>query len=71
MRKTIYHLHASIHMSIALLADLHNRPYQIIMDSLTVHRPDMICIAGDLIYSNAPTDDTLVIQRENTTFCHF
>ena len=58
-------------MSIALLADLHNRPYQIIMDSLTVHRPDMICIAGDLIYSNAPTDDTLVIQRENTTFCHF
>ena len=57
MKETIYHLHALIHMSIALLTDLHNRPYQSIIDSLTVHRPDMICIAGDLIYSITSTED--------------
>lgn len=65
MKETIYHLHAPIHMSIALLTDLHNRPYQSIIDSLTVHRPDMICIAGDLIYSITTTEDTPAIQRES------
>ena len=65
MRETNYHLQAPIHLSIALLADLHNRPYQSIIDSLTVHRPDMICIAGDLIYSITPTEDTPVVQIES------
>ena len=65
MKEVIYHLHAPIHMNIALLTDLHNKPYQSIIDSLTVHRPDMICIAGDLIYSITPIGDTPVIQRES------
>ena len=65
MKEVIYHLHAPIHMNIALLTDLHNKPYQSIIDSLTVHRPDMICIAGDLIYSITPTGNTPVIQRES------
>ena len=65
MRETNYHLQAPIHLSIALLDDLHNGPYQSIIDSLTVHRPDMICIAGDLIYSITPTEDTPVVQIES------
>ena len=65
LKETIYHLHAPIHTNITLLTDLHNRPYQSIIDSLTVHRPDMICIAGDLIYSITPIGDTPVIQRES------
>lgn len=65
LKETIYHLHAPIHTNIALLTDLHNRPYQSIIDSLTVHRPDTICIAGDLIYSITPIGDTPFIQRES------
>lgn len=48
MRETRYHVGAPC--SIALLTDLHNRPCRTVLDSLAVNRPDIICVAGDLVH---------------------
>lgn len=42
---------------LALLADLHGRPYQSVIDSLQRHKPELICIAGDIIYGVQPEDN--------------
>lgn len=47
MQETRYHL--NMPCSIALLADLHNRPCQNILASLQINHPDIICIAGDIV----------------------
>ena len=47
MQETRYHV--NMPCSVALLADLHNRPCQDILASLTANCPDIICIAGDLV----------------------
>ena len=47
MQETRYHV--NMPCSVALLADLHNRPCQDILASLTSNCPDIICIAGDLV----------------------
>lgn len=41
--------HLSTPLTIALIADLHDRPYEKIMVSLSDRKPDIIAIAGDLI----------------------
>lgn len=41
----------------ALLADLHGRPYQSVEESLRRHNPDLICIVGDILYGTHPEDD--------------
>ena len=35
---------------LALLSDLHGRPYQEAVFSLQRNKPDIICITGDIIY---------------------
>ena len=47
MQETRYHV--NMPCSVALLADLHNRPCQEILDSLKANQPDIICIAGDIV----------------------
>ena len=42
---------------IALLSDLHGRPTDRIIESLKSHKPDFICIAGDILYGTSPRDD--------------
>lgn len=42
---------------LALLSDLHGRPYQETISSLKQHKPDIICIAGDIVYGIWPDDD--------------
>ena len=42
---------------LALLSDLHGRPYHQVIASLQKNKPDMICIAGDIIYGVWPEDD--------------
>ncbi len=42
---------------IALLADLHGRPYQTVIDSLAAQHPSLICLAGDFIYGSWPEDN--------------
>ena len=42
---------------IALLADLHGRPFQTVIESIRRRMPDLICIVGDIIYGTHPEDD--------------
>ena len=62
MTETIYHL--PVPVTVALLADLHDRPYFSIMQSLSDHRPAIICIAGDVVFGDPPKDGRLLIQTQ-------
>lgn len=55
MTETVYTLPGV--PKLALLSDLHARPYQHVTDSLRKNRPEMICIAGDCFYGSRPEDD--------------
>ena len=56
--------------SIALLADFHNGDPEPVLLSLYEHRPDLIAIAGDLIYGSQPrspapdTEPELVLKSQ-------
>jgi len=41
---------------LALLSDLHGRPYQEAVSAVRCFRPEMICITGDLITGSLPED---------------
>ena len=62
MTETIYHL--PVPATVALLADLHDRPYFSIIQSLSDHRPAIICIAGDVVFGDPPKDGRLLIQTQ-------
>ena len=62
MTETIYHL--PVPATVALLADLHDRPYFSIIQSLSDHRPAIICIAGDVVFGDPPKDGSLLIQTQ-------
>jgi hypothetical protein len=53
--ETVYRM--NIPASVALLGDLHGRPWQAVVGSLQKHKPEIICIAGDVLYGRHPTDD--------------
>lgn len=55
MLDTIYRI--SNAPRLALLGDLHNHPYSHILSSLRAHRPEIIMIAGDIVYGAHPKDD--------------
>ena len=55
MVETVYKIKGA--PRIALLADLHGRPYDHIISSLQQHKPSLICLAGDFIYGSWPEDD--------------
>lgn len=55
MVETIYKIAGSPRL--ALLADLHGRPYDHIISSLQGHKPSLTCLAGDFIYGSWPEDD--------------
>ena len=62
MRETIYKYRTPLR--IALLADLHDRPFERVTRSLKKRKPDMICIAGDVIHRlPTPAENSLVIYR--------
>ena len=62
MTETIYHL--PVPATVALLADLHDRPYFSIIQSLSDRRPAIICIAGDVVFGDPPKDGRLLIQTQ-------
>lgn len=64
MKDTIYTLRAPVRMTVALLSDLHNRPFQDALSSLNAHRPDVICFAGDLVEGYMPRCDGLILQTQ-------
>ena len=49
MRETVYRIPAPVKKRIALVTDLHNRPYKKVIRSLRRRRPDLIAVAGDLM----------------------
>ena len=61
MKDTIYKYNTPLR--IALLADLHDREFEWIIDSLKAHKPDIICIAGDLVHRVDLNTDGLVIDQ--------
>ena len=61
MKDTIYNYNTPLR--IALLADLHDREFGWITDSLKTHNPDIICIAGDVVHRVDLITDGLVINR--------
>ena len=52
MRDTVYRFNVPV--SIALVSDLHDRPADDVISSLRQHRPELICIAGDLFQGFRP-----------------
>ena len=50
MKNTVYRF--PVPLRIALLADLHDKPFGEIASSLSEHKPDIICVAGDLQWEN-------------------
>lgn len=55
MVETTYHIPGAPRL--ALLADLHGRPYDHIISSLQAHRPSLVCVVGDILYGSHPEDD--------------
>ena len=55
MVETTYHIPNAPRL--ALLADLHGRPYDHVIASVRAHGPELICIAGDILYGSHPEDD--------------
>ena len=55
MRETTYRLEVPV--SLALLGDLHGQPWQGVVNSLRRNQPEVIAIAGDIVYGQHPTDD--------------
>ena len=52
MKETFYQL--NVPCRIALIADTHNHPVQGLISSLEKNKPDVICIAGDIIRGYLP-----------------
>lgn len=61
MRDTIYRYNTPLR--IALLADLHDREFGWITNSLKAHKPEIICIAGDVVHRVDTNTDGLVIGQ--------
>ena len=71
MHETIYTL-LSCPVSIALLSDLHNRPFAPVIASLQRHKPTLIAITGDILYGSQPegTESPLDTQENVLSFLH-
>lgn len=69
MVETTYHIPGAPRL--ALLADLHGRPYDHIISSLAAHRPSLICLAGDFIYGSHPVDDRSPLEAQENVLPFF
>ena len=49
MRESVYRV-PGCPVSVALLSDLHERPFAPVAASLRDRRPELICVAGDFFY---------------------
>lgn len=62
MIESYYQLNTPV--SLALVSDLHGRPYEKVIESLRRNSPDVICICGDFIYGRLPEDGTSPLQEQ-------
>ena len=49
---------------LALLADLHGRPYSRVISSVADHHPSLICITGDILYGSHPLNDKSPLETQ-------
>ena len=63
MKETFYHL--NVPCRVALIADTHNQPVPELIPSLEKNRPDVICIAGDIIQGFLPKSGLKMAESEN------
>lgn len=69
MVETIYRLPGAPRL--ALLADLHGRPYDLIISSLVAHHPSLVCLAGDFIYGSWPEGDRSPLETQELVLPFF
>ena len=55
-----FHTVAGCPVSLALVSDLHERPFEKVLASLEKNRPALICIPGDFLYGRLPKKDVKV-----------
>lgn len=61
MKDTIYKYKTPL--PVALVADLHDREFGRIIDSLKAHKPEVICIAGDVMHRVDTDSEELAIHK--------
>ena len=68
MIESFYQLNTPV--SIALVSDLHGRPYDRVVESLRRNTPEMICVCGDFIYGAVPVggNSPLLVQTNALPF---
>ncbi len=54
MRESFYRLPGPQKLRVALVSDLHGRPYGRVLASLDTRKPDLICMAGDFVHGVIP-----------------
>ena len=54
VEESFYRLPGPERLRIALVSDLHGRPYGAVISSLRARRPDLVCVAGDFIHGLLP-----------------
>lgn len=69
MVETSYHI-PGCPCTLALLADSHDRDMSAALSSLRAHRPDLILIAGDFVYGNAPADGSLKMEESRNAISY-
>ena len=62
MMESTYYMNTPV--SIALLPDLHGYSFESILPSLRTHRPDMIAVAGDVLYGSIPENDRSPLETQ-------
>ena len=62
MVETVYRIPGSPRL--ALLADLHGRPYSRVISSVADHHPSLICITGDILYGSHPLNDKSPLETQ-------
>ena len=63
MKITTYHY--EVPYTIALLSDLHNRPFEAIIKQTSDLRPDIIGITGDVINGHRYKDKRLIVEQQD------
>lgn len=64
MIETAYNI-SGCPIKLALLGDLHGRSYVKVIDSLRIHKPQLIAVAGDIIYGKLPKDDISPLESQH------
>ena len=69
MVETVYRIPGAPRL--ALLADLHGRPYDHVIASVRAHRPSLICLAGDFIYGTWPQGNISPLDTQENVLPFF